>query len=225
MDFSTDTLGIGATTNLHVADRAAEVHTNLQQRTTQLVVVHKLNEPVPMLAIWARRIYWLTPSLTKLEPLNRPPRTLGQVVVNDTGTFGSLTESSDPPGRASCHSDRAKSSGHWVGARGFPTDPTPQTAALLSQSPPCPVPFLGHHAVRGPGLLTSHPLVHSLLIRLWCATRRQARRGRTHNPQSPPVPRTQLLTTPPRLGSTLRSDVTPVSVASLTSFPPRAQLT
>ena len=50
VDFSTDTLGIGATiiANLHIANgRAADVHSQLS--TTHLVV-RKLKEPVPMLA-------------------------------------------------------------------------------------------------------------------------------------------------------------------------------
>ena len=142
----------------------------------------------------------MTPSPTNVRTFDRPPRTWGPVGVNNTRTFGSLTQSSETPGPAPCQSD-GESSSHWVGAWSFHTEPTLQTAALVRQTVPCSATFARHTCWPK---VTQHSWlprlsVHSLLLRpVRFATRRRRHRGPTHSPlQSPPTQRPQLLTTLP----------------------------
>ena len=103
-----------------------------------------------------------------------------------------------------------------VGARGFHTDPTPQTAAVAalphSLCAPCML------AARGPALLTSHPPIRSLLLhQIRSAIQRRVHRGRTH-------PFVEPTSTPNAASDDGLPSSTPVSIASLTSSP-KGQLT
>ena len=124
---------------------------------------------------------------------------------------------------APCHSDRVQSvSSHWVGARVFHAESALQNAALVRQSLPYSAPLV-HHA-RSPRVAQR---TRSFFHQMRSATRRRVHRGRANPFQSRPTPRTQLLTTLPKPGSTpsdrratLKSGMTPPSIASLTSFSP-----
>ena len=128
-----------------------------------------------------------------------PPNTQAEPVppVGFTWRLAFLTESSESHGLASCHSDSDS---------GFHKGSTPQTAALLRQS------LAGHHAVRGPALLTfpsARPLApcsSSVVRNSETSTSRPYARF-----SEPAAPRTQPLTTPPGPGSVLKSGITPAS--------------